>query len=97
MIKTTSQIREHAKNGRFVDVQYHDLLTDPLRQLQRIYSTAGMNFGETAQSDSLGIVRSQPQFQFGRHVYTLESFGLTQEKVERDFTEYRKRYSIPVE
>jgi hypothetical protein len=87
-------VRERAPAGAFLDVQYADLLADPLKQMRRIYDFLGLALApetEAAMQRWLGV---NPQNKHGVHRYRLEDFGLDRADLEPRFEDYRSRFGV---
>ena len=80
------------REDRFIDIDYHDLLSDPLVEVRRIYEFIGMEFTPEAEA---AMHRWQAENQRDKrpsHPYTLEEFGLSEEGIQADFAAYRDRF-----
>lgn len=97
MVELTMQARDGADGARFLDVSYYDLLKDPIAELRRICRCAGIGFDDNAERAAAKCMRANPQNRFGKHVYRLGDFGLTEEIVEEAFSAYRQKHAIPFE
>ena len=97
MIELTIQSRAKADADRFIDVSYYDLMKDPVAELHRIYRKAGVDFDAEAARRAETFMKRNPQNRFGRHVYHLSDFGLSEEIIEDYFSFYREKYEIPFE
>ncbi len=91
------ETRERIGEGRFLDVYFHNLLSDPVREIERIYAFTDLPLtGETRRSLEAAL-RVNGRHRYGYHRYRLEDFGLSRAGVEACFAEYRRRFNIPVE
>ena len=97
MVESTMQARDGADGARFLDVSYYDLLKDPIAELRRICRYAGIGFNDNSERATAQYMQSNPQNRFGKHVYRLGDFGLTEGLVEEDFSDYREKHTIPFE
>ena len=97
MVELTMQTRDGADGARFLDVSYYDLLKDPIAQLRRICRHAGIGFNDNAERAAAKYMHANPQNRFGKHIYRLGDFGLTEGIVEEAFSDYRQKHAIPVE
>ena len=97
MVELTMQARERADGARFLDVSYYDLLKDPIAELRRICRHAGIGFNNNAERAAAKYMHANPQNRFGKHVYRLGDFGLTERIVEEAFSAYREKHAIPFE
>ena len=89
------RVRAAADPARFYDLQYEDLLADPMAAVSRIY----VYFGYTAPPGmDAGMQRwlaAHPQHQHGSHQYTLAQCGLDRATVERRCAAYLQRFPGP--
>ncbi len=97
MVELAIQSRAKADADRFVDVSYYDLMKDPIAQLRRICLKAGIDFDTEAVQQAETFMKRNPQNRFGRHVYHLSDFGLSEETIEDHFSFYREKHEIPFE
>jgi hypothetical protein len=101
------QTAEHARRGmasrdvigedRIIDVQYADMIRDPMGTMRTLYKALGDELTPEAEAGMRGWVDDNPQDKFGRHEYKLAEFGLTKEKLEPMFAEYLRRYPVEME
>jgi hypothetical protein len=80
-----------------VDVQYADLVLDPLGSMQRIYESFGDELAGQAFGAMQAHVESHPKGRFGRHGYDLAEYGLDGGALGERFLPYVERYGIPLE
>ncbi|MXX96468.1 MAG: sulfotransferase [Rhodothermaceae bacterium] len=97
MIEVTEMVRSGEETDRFMDVSYYDLIADPVTQLREIYEWIGINFDDEAVRQAGQYIKANPQNRFGRHSYSLNDFGLSEEVIEEHFSGYREKYTIPFE
>jgi putative cofactor-binding repeat protein len=80
-----------------VDVQYADLVLDPLGTMQRVYNSFGDELDGQAFGAMSAHVESHPKGRFGRHGYDLDEYGLDGPALAERFTPYVERYGVPLE
>jgi hypothetical protein len=80
-----------------VDVQYADLVRDPLRTVADLYAACGEELDAGARDAMTAYVNAHPKTEFGTHGYNLEEFGLDADELTERFAGYVDRYGIPVE
>ncbi len=97
MMERSIDVRQRLGEDRFLDVFYHDLLSDPMAELERVYRFAGVEFGDIARRAARATQQRNVQHKYGRHDYRLEDFGLSEERIDSAFAFYRERYGIPFE
>lgn len=81
---------------RVFDVQYADLLTDPVAVIRRIYSHFGYSYSDVMAEKIAEYLATNPQNKHGSHKYQLADFGLAAEDVDRSFGDYCQRFQIPL-
>lgn len=67
---------EAGAQPQIVDVRYSDLTADPMRAIADIYTAFGATVTSQASARMLEFLRQNPRNKHGKHVYTLEQFGL---------------------
>lgn len=86
-------VRQHHPD-RFVDVRYDDLIADPMAQIDRIYSVAGVELDGPTRAAMHRHRQSHQQNAHGVHRYSLEEFGLTEDEVAASYAHYREVMGI---
>lgn len=79
------------------DVQYLDLLRDPLGTMERIYGGFGMPLGPEGRQRMEAWLRDNPQHKRGVHRYAADDFGLSRAQLDRAFAAYRERSQVQAE
>lgn len=80
--------------SRFYDVQYTDLVRDPIATVRRLYLHFGAQLSEAAESRMRSFLARHPKDKHGRHRYSLEQFGLDSDEVQRQYASYRERFGV---
>jgi hypothetical protein len=86
--------RERHPHHRFVDVPYAQLMTDPIRAMQTIYQSAGLELTAPTEAKIRQYVDAHPKGQFGRHSYRLADFGLDGDALAERFSRYIKQHDV---
>jgi len=86
-----------ADDPRFVDIQFTDLLADPIGCVRRIYAAAGDDLSDAAAARMSAWIADNAQEKHGRHDYAAEDFGLDAADLRRRLAFYQARYDIPVD
>lgn len=84
-------------DGRFVDVRYADLVTEPLATIESIYEQLGWPVEASSLRAMAEYLRHKPKGARGEHRYSLESMGLDAATEQRRFAFYRERFRVPEE
>jgi hypothetical protein len=80
-----------------VDVQYADLVREPLATVRALYSSLGNDLDDRATAAMTDYVDANPKGKFGAHGYDLAEFGLNAGELTERFADYVARYDIPTE
>jgi hypothetical protein len=73
--------------ARFVDVQYTQLLTDPLGVVEQVYAAGSVDL-TGATCDAIRVwLDANPQNKGGRHTYDLGDYGLDQDEIRARFAD----------
>jgi Sulfotransferase family len=67
------------------DVNYDELVEDPINIIKKIYYFFGDDLQIEAEIKMRQWLLDNPQTKYGRHYYALEQFGLTEEEVQTSF------------
>jgi hypothetical protein len=97
MIDASMKVRATALNKKFFDVFYYDLIRDPVCEIRKVYEFLGVPFSKKIEEIMEKARQSNIQYKYGRHIYSLEDFGLEKEKVKKKFAEYCETYRIKEE
>jgi hypothetical protein len=80
-----------------LDVQYADLVRDPVETVAGIYAAAGEGLREDARAAMHSYVAGHGMNRKGLHRYCLDDAGLNEGRVAERFADYVNRYRIPSE
>lgn len=85
-------LRRRLDPSRFLDVQYDDLVRDPVAVAKRIYRHFDVDIGAEGEAALQSWHRDNTQHKYGRHEYTLEEYGLEAGQVNERLSDYRRNY-----
>jgi len=85
--------RDHAP-GRVCDVQYADLVADPIGTVHRIYRHFGDEVPAAMEPAMQRWMAQNPRNKHGVHRYDLEQFGLNRAQIDGLFGPYCQRFGI---
>jgi hypothetical protein len=80
---------------RFINVQYSDLLHDPLPEIKRVFRQLGLRFGPADQAAMEAWLAANGREARPPHRYTPAEFGLTEAGLAADFDFYRAAFLAP--
>ena len=82
------------RNSRFFDVQFSDIITDPIAIIDKIYKHFGFDFSAGAQHAMQRYLDNRPRDKHGTHQYNLQDFNLSRQEHKSLFQEYNRRYGF---
>ena len=78
---------------QIVDVRYEDIRDDIAAVVDDIHARRGLALDSDTRSLMLSWQDENPQHRFGKHVYSLERYGLTREQIDREFAAYTAAFA----
>jgi hypothetical protein len=96
-VKRIEAFRAAHPEHPIVDVQYADLVRDPLRTVEDLYAACGEELDGGARDRIAAYVNAHPKTEFGTHGYDLAEFGLDADELAERFAGYVDSYDLPVE
>lgn len=88
MLERAADARSRLPADRFLDLDYRQLVDDPVATVKRIYDRFGYPYGEDYERKMRAYLDAFPKSKFGRHRYSLGEYGLTEEDLGRHFGDY---------
>ena len=79
-------------DNRIVDVKYEHIRNDPMSVVKEIYRRTGREMSADAEQKMAAWHESNEQGRFGRHEYSLQEFGLTEQMIDDSFSDYINRF-----
>ena len=81
IFETARAVRATAAEGQILDIQYTDLVADPIAIVQRIYDHHDYNFTELFEVAMRQWLTDNRQHKHGAHRYTMAEYGLNENGV----------------
>jgi hypothetical protein len=85
-------LRRESDSRSFLDVDYRDIVNDPVGQVRRIYETFQYPWPDGYDDRMREFLAGQRRDRFGAHVYSTTDFGLTPEEIEVAFQRYKDAF-----
>lgn len=95
MIERTLAYKEKHGWDSIYDMQYVDVLQDPVGEIKKVYAHFAEPWTSAAESAMRTFLKTNPKGKFGRHEYSLADYGLTREIVRERFAVYCQRFKVP--
>jgi hypothetical protein len=96
-VSRINAFRDAHPEHRIVDVQYADLVQDPVDTVGRIYAATGQELDGTARAAMTAYAGANRKGKFGAHGYDLADFGLDGADLADRFAAYVERYDVTTE
>lgn len=78
------------KEDQIIDLHFEDFASDHIGTVRKIYDKFDMNLSDETINRFKTFLAENPRDKNGLHMYRLEDFGLTEEMVNKKFSEYIK-------
>jgi sulfotransferase family protein len=82
---------------RFIDVQFLDLMDDPVGTLARVHDEAGLDFSAGSRTAIERYMTANPRGKFGEHRYELSDYGLSLAAIDEAFGPYIDHCGVRLE
>lgn len=96
MIERTLAYKDQHGWNSIYDLQYADVMRDPIGELRKIYRYFNEPFTARAEAAMQAYMQDNPQGKHGRHVYSLDEYGLTKGQIRSRYKGYCERFDIAV-
>ncbi len=96
-VRRIDTFRDAHPDHPILDVQYADLVGDPLGTVATIYEASGAELDAAARNALSAYVEAHPKGSLGAHHYDLAEFGLQADAIRERFAGYVERYEVPTE
>lgn len=93
MLDRAIDVREDCRNEGFFDVEYGDLVRDPVAVIRSLYPGLGMLLDDETLQRMEATRAENPQHKYGKHTYRLADFGLDEANVSPFLTRYQAYFS----
>ena len=93
---TAAREKHRDKAAQFMDVQFEEVVADPVAALGRAYERFEIPWSADIESRMRAFLADNPRGKHGAHQYEMEDFGLTLAQIRERFEGYCNRYEIPL-
>lgn len=94
MIARQNAYRDQHGADSIHDIRYVEQLRDPIGEMRKLYAHFDEPFTAETQAAMQHLLAQNPQNKHGKHVYSLEEFGLTAGAIREHFRSYCERFDI---
>lgn len=85
--------KKHGEDAIF-DIDYAEQVADPIGQMKKLYAHFDEPFTPETEAAMNKCMAENPKGKFGKHSYTLEQFGVTEDEVKERYKDYREQYGF---
>jgi hypothetical protein len=96
-VERVMDVRNRLDSSSFLDVLYQDVISDPFKEVRRVYDFIGLELTPDTESQMQRWLAANSQTKHGVHHYQLEDFGLDRASLDPHFEAYRDRFGVPIE
>jgi len=80
------------ESTRFIDIAFKDFITDPMKVVEKIHAHFERPLTDEGFKAMSDYITNRPREKFGKHHYTPEQFGFTEEEYKPLFADYTERF-----
>jgi len=84
-------VRDSWDPTRVTDVEFGEVVADPVGQAARVYDAIGLPLGPEQEAAMRHWLQARPR-EAGRPAYTAEDYGLAPEQIDERFAAYQERF-----
>jgi hypothetical protein len=78
--------------SQFLDIKFKTFTSDPIAEVERVYAYFQMNLTEETKEKMRGYLAENEKHKYGKPDASLDRYGLSREKIDADFREYKSRF-----
>ncbi len=93
-VESVSESRQKISSDRIIDIQYGDMIKQPVETISSIYEKWGFDFSQKFQDAITSFMQANPKGKHGGHKYTCDEFGLSDGDFDSGFKHYIKQNSM---
>lgn len=95
MYQSSFESRQNLPSNRFLDIEYHDLVSDPQAVVQNVYEFCGLPWSATPEEQVQTYIADHPKGLHGKHQYKLTDFGISPEAIRNSFKPFYDHFMTP--
>jgi hypothetical protein len=89
--------RGNIPENKIADIQFLELMEDPIRAIQKAYEHLDLDFHEGLADKITAYLAEKPRYINGRHNYNPKDYGLAAGEIRERFKFYTDYYNIAPE
>ena len=96
-VKQGMKARETMENQRIYDVNFSQLVQNPLETVRQIYNHFGYELTQTMEENVQQYIKNNPRYKHGKYGHSLEEFNLDLTNVNQTFFKYIKKFEMYID
>ncbi len=88
------EVRRDYDDGRFFDLHFRDVQSDPIGAVRRMYDHFGLEMSDEGERLMSAWRADNPPGKYGSHKYTAADYGLTETRMNDAFDSYLDHFKI---
>ena len=94
IIRDSIQKRTNLNQKQFLDIPYMQFVNNPIKMVKKIYDKLELDFSDNfVKNMQLWLDESNKKRKNNPHIYSINQFGLTKNKIKKQFSEYYEHYA----
>lgn len=93
-VEKAMRSRDAIGEEQCIDVSYHDVMSDPVETIRRVYEASGLTMSDEHASRIRNWLANHNQTKHGVHKHSPEEFGMDADEVNEKFAAYRERFGF---
>lgn len=91
-LEKLTALRERIGDDRFIDINYREVLEDPVGEAQKVLAALGITLDAHGHAAVTTWLEENSRDQRGSHQYSAAEYGFTERDLENDFANYIRRF-----
>ncbi len=76
------------KENQILDLYFDDFIIDQMKVVEKIYNRFQWDLTDETKASMTSFLKNNPQGKHGKHEYSLDQFGLTPERIDKEYSNY---------
>ncbi len=91
--KATESRTKHGNESDFLDIDFNNLVSDSMTEMQRIYNHTDMELSEEKRQIIAANEKLNPPGKYGKHIYSHAELDVTKESIDQASKNYQTFYN----
>jgi hypothetical protein len=91
------EFRDRGNEGRFFDIQFSEMQSEPLGAMRRLYGWLGEELSSEVEKRMTAWWEENARERHGSHRYRADTYGIDVDGVREQFRFYTDRFGVPID